>query len=125
MIDYRNLVAEHYSKSKLFDLIINAFKKSGIEPNQLTLKDLKKVDEFHIGGLEATIDLLDNLQLIPEINNSFKNKSDFNSSLALRYSFQPGKSIDFYYSNAVGIQDIGQLLEDKEYRFGFKLNFLY
>ena len=63
MIDYRNLVAEHYSKGKLFDLIINAFKKSGIEPNQLTLEDLKKVDEFHIGGLEATIGLLDNLKI--------------------------------------------------------------
>ena len=76
-------------------------------------------------GVSSYINLLDNLQLIPEINTSFKNKSDSNSSLALRYSFQPGKSIDFYYSNAVGIQDIGQLLEDKEYRFGFKLNFLY
>ena len=64
MIDYRKLVTEHYSKSELFDLIINAFKKSGIEPNQLTLEDLKKVDEFHIGGLEATIDLLDNLKMV-------------------------------------------------------------
>ena len=65
------------------------------------------------------------MQLIPEINTSVKNDSDFNASLALRYSFQPGKSIDLYYSNAVGIQDVGQLLEDKEYRLGFKLNFLY
>ena len=41
------------------------------------------------------------------------------------HSLKPGKSIDLYYSNAVGIQDIGQILEDKEYRIGFKLNFLY
>ena len=57
--------------------------------------------------------------------DSFKNNSDFNYSLGLRYSFLSGKSIDIYYSNAVGIQDIGQLIEDKEYRLGFKLNFLY
>ena len=75
--------------------------------------------------VDSYINILDNLQLIPEINSSFKNSSDFNSSLALRYSFQLGKSIDLYYSNAAGIQDVGQLLEDNEYRFGIKLNFLY
>jgi len=47
-----------------------------------------------------------------------------NSTLALRYSFSPEKSLDFYYSNAAGVQDIGQLLKDKEYRLGIKLNFL-
>ena len=83
------------------------------------------VDSFGGLGLSSYINLFDNLQLIPEINTSFKNDSDFNSSLALRYSLKPGKSIDLYYSNAVGIQDIGQILEDKEYRIGFKLNFLY
>ena len=35
------------------------------------------------------------------------------------------KGFDFYYSNGVGVQDIGQVLEDKEYRFGIKLNFIY
>ena len=62
--------------------------------------------------------------LIPEINTTIKNESDFNSTLALRYSLSPEKSIDLYYSNAAGIQDIGQLLKDKEYRLGIKLNFL-
>ena len=51
--------------------------------------------------------------------------SDLNSSLALRYSLNSEQSIDLYYSNAVGIQDIGTLLEDKEYRFGIKINILY
>ena len=59
------------------------------------------------------------------MNTTFKNDSDLNSSIALRYFLKPGKSIDLYCSNAVGIQDIGQLLEDKEYRLGFRLNFLY
>ena len=63
--------------------------------------------------------------LIPEINTSIKNDSDFNSTLALRYSHSSEKSVDLYYSNAAGVQDIGQLLKDKEYRFGIKFNFLY
>ncbi len=76
-------------------------------------------------GVSSYINLLDNLQLIPEMNISLNSDSDFASSLGLRYSFQPGKSIDLYYSNSAGVQDIGQLLEDKKYRFGIRLNFLY
>ena len=110
----------------LFSELINTFRLNDRVAFNLSPKYFfSGVESFGGVGVSSYINLLDNLQLIPEINNSFKNKSDFNSSLALRYSFQPGKSIDFYYSNAVGIQDIGQLLEDKEYRFGFKLNFLY
>ncbi len=76
-------------------------------------------------GVSSYINILDNLQLIPEMNLSLNSDSDFASSLGLRYSFQPGKSIDLYYSNSAGVQDIGQLLEDKKYRFGIRLNFLY
>ena len=75
-------------------------------------------------GFSSYINLLDNLQFIPEINTSFNNNSDFNSTFALRYSYLPEKSIDLYYSNAAGIQDIGQLLKDQEYRLGIKLNFI-
>ena len=62
--------------------------------------------------------------LIPEINSSIKNNSDLNTTLALRYSFSPKNSLDLYYSNAAGAQDIGQLLKVKDYRLGFKFNFL-
>ncbi len=75
-------------------------------------------------GFSSYINLLDNLILIPEINTSIKNDSDLNSTLALRYSFSPQKTLDLYYSNAVGLQDVGQLLKDKEYRLGIKFNFL-
>ncbi len=83
------------------------------------------VKSFGAIGFSSNLNLFDNLMLIPEINTSFINDSSFNSSLALRYSFNQGKSVDIYYSNAVGIQDIGQLFDDKKYRFGIKLNFLY
>ena len=84
-----------------------------------------EVETFGAVGVSSYINLSDNLQLIPEINTSFKDDFDFSSSLGLRYSFQTGKSIDLYYSNAAGINDIGQFFEDKEYRFGIKLNFIY
>ncbi len=83
------------------------------------------VESFGGLGFSSYINLLDNLQLIPEINTSLRNDSDFNSTLALRYSYSSEKSIDLYCSNAVGVQDIGQLLKDREYRFGIKFNFLY
>ena len=83
------------------------------------------VESFPGIGVSSYINLFDDLQLIPEINTTLKKNSDLNSSLALRYSFGPGQSIDLYYANAVGIQDIGTLLEDEEYRFGIKLNILY
>ncbi len=86
---------------------------------------LSGVKSFGGFGFSSYINLLDNVQLIPEINTSFNNDSDFNSTLALRYSYSPNKSLDLYYSNAPGIQDIGQLLTDNKYRFGVKLNFLY
>ena len=76
-------------------------------------------------GVSSYINLLDNLQLIPELNTSFKENSDLNSTLALRYSYASGKSVDLYYSNAVSIHGIGQLFEEKDYKFGIKLNFLY
>ena len=63
--------------------------------------------------------------LIPEVNTSIKNDSDLNSTLAIRYSFSPERSLDLYFSNAAGIQDIGQLLKEEEYRLGIKFNFLY
>ena len=76
-------------------------------------------------GFSSYINLSDSIMLIPEINTSIKDDSDFNSTLALRYFYSPEKSIDIYYSNAAGVQDIGQLFKDKEYKLGIKLNFLF
>ena len=52
------------------------------------------VESFGGIGLSSYINLFDNLILIPEINTSIKNNSDLNSTLALRYSFSPEKSLD-------------------------------
>ena len=83
------------------------------------------VESFGGIGFSSYVNLSDKLMLIPEINTSIKNDSDFNSTIALRYSLSPEKSLDLYYSNASGIQDLGQLLQEKKSRIGIKLNFIY
>ena len=70
--------------------------------------------------------------IIEEVINKFgfrENLSDknlnSNYTLSIRYSLNENKSIDFYSSNALGTQDLGQLLISKDNRLGIKLNFLY
>jgi len=66
MNDPNNIIINHYSKGKLYELIIEAIKNAGIDLNNLKVEDLKSVDEFHIGGIQATLDLLDQLKIKPE-----------------------------------------------------------
>ena len=117
---------DNTNQGYLFTELINTFRfNDKIAFNVSPKYFFSGVESFGGVGVSSYINLFDNLQLIPEINISLKNDSDFNSSLGLRYSFLPGKSIDIYYSNAVGIQDLGTLLKEKDYRFGIKLNLLY
>ncbi len=110
----------------LFTEFMNTFKLNNLITFNISPKYFfSGVKSFGGIGLSSYIYLSDNLMLIPEINTSIKKDSDLNSTLALRYSLSPEKSLDLYFSNAAGIQDIGQLLKDNEYRFGIKLNFLY
>ena len=110
----------------LFTEFMNTFRLNNWLAFNITPKYFfSGVESFGGIGFSSYINLSDNLMLIPEINTSIKNDSDLNSTLALRYSFSPEKSLDLYYSNAAGVQDIGQLLKDNQYRFGIKLNFLY
>ena len=83
------------------------------------------VESFGGLGLSTNIRIFDNIHLIPELNTSFRSTQDINSSLILRYSYNPRTSIDLYYTNAAGTQDVGQLLENKDYKFGLKLNLIY
>ena len=82
-------------------------------------------DSFGAIGISSYINLSDKLQFIPEFNTILKENSQPNSTISLRYSYLPMKSIDLYYSNAAGIHDIGQNFKSKGYKFGIKLNFLY
>ncbi|MGH9742571.1 MAG: class I SAM-dependent methyltransferase [Candidatus Acidiferrum sp.] len=47
-------VAGHYTRGKLEEAILGAARTAGKDTAQLTAADLSAVDEFHVGGLEAT-----------------------------------------------------------------------
>lgn len=56
-------VIAHYGKGGLFDRIVAALAAEGTAADALTHEALKPVDEFHIGGLQATEALLDQLRI--------------------------------------------------------------
>ncbi len=109
----------------LFAELMNTFRlKNWLTFNISPKYFFSGVESFGGIGFSSYINLSDNLMLIPEINTTIKDDSDLNSSIALRYAFSSNKSLDLYYSNAAGVQDVGQLLKVKDYRLGIRLNFL-
>ena len=91
----------------LFSELINTFRLNNWLAFNISPKYFfSGMESFGGIGFSSYINLSDNLMLIPEINTSIKNDSDLNSTLALRYSYSPDKSLDFYYSNASGVQDL-------------------
>jgi ubiquinone/menaquinone biosynthesis C-methylase UbiE len=58
-------VAGHYTRGRLEDAILQAVAKAGKDPARLTAADLAPVDEFHVGGIEATKELAAQMDLSP------------------------------------------------------------
>jgi SAM-dependent methyltransferase len=58
-------VVEHYASAGLAERILAALEASGVPRGAVTTAHLAAVDEFHIGGNEATVGLLDQLVLRP------------------------------------------------------------
>jgi MPBQ/MSBQ methyltransferase len=56
-------VAGHYGRGRLEELILAAVAREGKDPEKLTAVDLAAVDEFHVGGLEATQELATHMEL--------------------------------------------------------------
>ena len=56
-------VAGHYGRGQLEELILGAVAREGKDPEKLTAVDLAAVDEFHVGGLEATQELAKHMEL--------------------------------------------------------------
>ncbi|WP_294608623.1 class I SAM-dependent methyltransferase [Roseovarius sp.] len=59
-------VARHYGRLGLYDRIITGLAELGKSEDNLTPDDLKAVDEFHIGGVEATRDLMAQVDIGPQ-----------------------------------------------------------
>lgn len=56
-------IAHHYTTGKLLARIRQGLRDSGCDPDRPSVEDLKPVDEFHIGGAEATRDLIAQLNV--------------------------------------------------------------
>lgn len=56
-------VAGHYGRGQLEESILAAVKREGKDPENLAAADLAAVDEFHVGGLEATQELAKHMEL--------------------------------------------------------------
>lgn len=59
-------VSAHYTTEGLIDRIKAALVAAGANPLAPRPEDLKPVDEFHTGGIVATDDLLDQLEISPD-----------------------------------------------------------
>ena len=58
-----NIVASHYTHGSLIDAIRAGVQKLGKTTDQVHIDDLGPIDEFHIGGREATESFLDQLNI--------------------------------------------------------------
>jgi ubiquinone/menaquinone biosynthesis C-methylase UbiE len=61
----QNAVESHYGRGKILDSILAALRGMGKDPQSLAPVDLAPVDEFHIRGREATIELANRAGLKP------------------------------------------------------------
>jgi len=66
MSNLEHQIARHYSHGSLEQSILDALQQAGKDPDHLTVDDLAPVDEFHIGGRQATIDFAAQLDLQPD-----------------------------------------------------------
>jgi len=99
---------------------LNSWMAANISPKYF----FSGVDSFGALGVSKYINLGDKVLIIPEMNFQLSKESESNNTITFRYSYHPSRSIDLYYSNAIGIQDLGQNLKGKD-KFGLKLNFNY
>ncbi|HJL85808.1 MAG TPA: SAM-dependent methyltransferase, partial [SAR324 cluster bacterium] len=60
-------VAEHYTAGSLLEAILNGIKRAGKTVDSIQLDDLAPLDEFHIGGREATRHFLGQMEFRPDM----------------------------------------------------------
>jgi MPBQ/MSBQ methyltransferase len=61
----RNAVEHHYGRGEILNSILRALREMGKDVAKLTPADLAPVDEFHIRGREAAIELANKAALQP------------------------------------------------------------
>ena len=64
-MEIEQAVARHYAHGSLEETILEALAAAGKDVNRLAPKDLAPVDEFHVGGRQATVAFADQFGLRP------------------------------------------------------------
>lgn len=65
MNDIREEIEQHYSRGQILDSILRALREEGKDLARLKPEDLAPVDEFHVRGREATVELACRASLEP------------------------------------------------------------
>ena len=116
---------EDTNQGYIFSELINTYRMNNwIAANLSSKFFLSGSGNFSGIGSSLYINLSDKLQIIPEMNISIYN-SELNNTLSFRYKLSQRKSADLYLSNAIGVQDLGTIVKDKDYKYGIKLNIIY
>ncbi|MDY0142748.1 MAG: hypothetical protein RBR97_12725 [Bacteroidales bacterium] len=50
-------IEDYYYRANLYKDIINRLKQMGVDLNNVSRKDIARVDEFHVGGAEISKEL--------------------------------------------------------------------
>jgi ubiquinone/menaquinone biosynthesis C-methylase UbiE len=61
-------VSDHYTHGDLEAALLGALVAAGKDPDRLTIEDLSPLDEFHVGGRQATAELASQMQLQPGLS---------------------------------------------------------
>ena len=109
----------------LFSEILNTFQLN----NKLTLNISPKYAWSGIkstggAGFSMVYKINEKFSFSPEINFNFMDYKDNNHALVLQYLINEKKSIDFFVTSAMGIQDMSQLIKSKDNKMGVRLNLL-
>lgn len=67
-MDYSKEVSGHYHHGNLLSAIKAGLEKQGIQPQNASVENLGPVDEFHIGGRQASVHFLDLIEITPQRN---------------------------------------------------------
>ena len=110
----------------VFSELMNTFRFNDFITINLNPKYLfSGIESLGVVGLSTYVDLSDKMQFISEFNTPLKSDRENTTTFSLRYLYNNSSAIDLYASNAVGIQDLGQILKSNNYKYGIRLNFLY
>lgn len=52
-----NAIESHYGQPGLLERVREALRQSGLDPDRLAQSDLSRLDQFHVGGVDATNEL--------------------------------------------------------------------